>query len=246
MHAALRDAETGKAQAEKGGGALDIILNSANSSRVDLQLSEGEVLKLPPTPDQTDGTEFESDPETERVRHSDHQPLDSGFTLPPPRSNAALAPPPRHPSRTASPGRRLPPRPPIVHQQSSQSHYSDAEDDSDIPPPQYESGNAGRAHVVTYPDDKKAAPGRDTTGMSESERLEWEQHWREEDDEALRQALEASKLDEGSSGQGGGLADAEGKAMENGEIGEKEIQARGEGHGEGDRDKEQKAEESLR
>ena len=58
----------------------------------DVELHDGEVMKLPPTPDMTDGTEYQSDPETERVR---------GPSLP------ASA----HPSTTDLPAHRLPPPP---------------------------------------------------------------------------------------------------------------------------------------
>lgn len=218
--AALRDAETGKAQAETGTG-LDTIINStlpsANGSQVDLQLEEGEVLKLPPTPDQTDGTEYQSDPETSKVRPASG--LTSGFhdvnpSHPP--KGLGLMPPPKHPSRTQSPIPVLPPRPPLAAQHSSQSHYSNAEEFPEQPPdhppafedspPGYEPGSEAAA---TFPAEKAASlgsvradNGRDTTGMNDGERREWEEHWAREDEEALRQGLERSKLDDGAEPSG--------------------------------------------
>ncbi|EIW70595.1 hypothetical protein TREMEDRAFT_14638, partial [Tremella mesenterica DSM 1558] len=64
MHA-LHDAETGVAQAQQG-DALDVVIIDDPDA---VELSDGEVLKLPPTPEMTDGHEHESDPETERVRY---------------------------------------------------------------------------------------------------------------------------------------------------------------------------------
>lgn len=74
LHKALKDAESGKAQKEKG-SALDIVIPEGAT---ELELNDGEVLKLPPTPDQTTGHEQESDPETERLlypsRPGSHNP----------------------------------------------------------------------------------------------------------------------------------------------------------------------------
>ena len=75
------------------------------------------------------------------------------------------------------------------HQYSSQSNYSTNEEfDDPTPPPTYQPGS-GRDDYA-----EKKLDTRDTTGMTEGEKREWEEHWREEDDEALRRALRNSTL----------------------------------------------------
>ncbi|OCF43086.1 hypothetical protein I317_03055 [Kwoniella heveanensis CBS 569] len=130
LHAALRDAESGRAQAQKG-DSLDIVVQE---TAPDLDLQEGEVLKLPPTPDQTDGHEHESDPETERVHRASYPGSHnvSRIPSPAPGQGQRLVPPPL-PSRN-------PQRPNLQHHQhSSASYYSDAGQD------------AGAAAVVDSP-----------------------------------------------------------------------------------------------
>ena len=229
--AALRDAETGRAQAETGTGLDTIIastLPSANASQDNLQLQEGEVLKLPPTPDQTDGTEYQSDPETSKVRRSsDHMTsLDARSTSQAP-TGLGLLPPPSHPSRTHSPIPVLPPRPPLSAQHSSQSHYSNAEEYPDQPPdqpPAFEDGPPGYDAVpgatATYPAEKgaplaagSAGLGTDTAGMSAGEKREWDEHWARENEEALRLGLERSRLDDGPEASGSAHPNAEGKTI---------------------------------
>ncbi|WVF66680.1 hypothetical protein IAT40_001421 [Kwoniella sp. CBS 6097] len=130
LHAALKDAESGRAQAQNG-DSLDIVVQE---TAPDLDLNEGEVLKLPPTPDQTDGHEHESDPETERVHRASYPGSHNVSRIPSPGPGAGaeagiaaavsagvggrLVPPPL-PSRN-------PQRPNLQHQHSSASHYSDA------------------------------------------------------------------------------------------------------------------------
>ena len=150
LHKALYEAETGKAQRQKG-EALDIVLDG------DLELQEGEILKLPPTPDQTDGTEHQSDPETERIVHA----------------SSLLAPP------------ALPKRPGALKQHSSTSAYSNDEDlesvteelpsrlvldHGDLPP--YEPGTVNDQ----FGTDIKGEAGPDTSQMSEAEKREWAEH----------------------------------------------------------------------
>lgn len=69
LQKALVDAESGAAQAKTHGGQLEYAFDAASVPRPadDLELEEGEVLKLPPTPEMTDGHECESDPETETI-----------------------------------------------------------------------------------------------------------------------------------------------------------------------------------
>ncbi|CAK9786309.1 DUF500-domain-containing protein [Cutaneotrichosporon oleaginosum] len=91
LQAALVDAATGRAQQRKG-SQLDMPVDELAQTVV---LEDGEVLKLPPTPDQTDGHEYESDPETEEVIRRSRPPV-----LPPRRDGAPPALPPRHPRRS--------------------------------------------------------------------------------------------------------------------------------------------------
>lgn len=90
---ALDDAASGRAQV-KNGGQLDVPVDELATS---IELEDGEVLKLPPTPDMTDGREYESDPETEAViRRS--RPMLPARGL---HNNSAPPPlPPRHPRRS--------------------------------------------------------------------------------------------------------------------------------------------------
>ncbi|WVQ64440.1 uncharacterized protein L199_002606 [Kwoniella botswanensis] len=137
LQSALKDAETGRAQSLKG-DSLDIVVQEST----DLQLNEGETLKLPPTPDQTDGHEHESDPETERIHHA----IQAGSHNPS-RTNSPplplVAPVPQHAGgmTKGKGGRLVPPplpgrnpnRPNLEHlQHSSQSRYSDAMDGQDM------------------------------------------------------------------------------------------------------------------
>jgi hypothetical protein len=159
-------------------------------------LEQGEILKLPPTPDMTDGTEYQSDPETHNVR-----PL-SGSSTPTKRR----VPPPL-------PARGL--RPTIARNDSSASHYSDAQEGtgagsatppsssttpaqvytgttSQVPvdgPPGYEleqhTGGTGAGYptekgaFTDEPKDMQHAPQTAVApeGLTEGERLEWEQHY---------------------------------------------------------------------
>jgi len=194
----LQDAETGKAQTQQG--SLDTLLDENNrpltsSEAAKLDLEQGEILKLPPTPDMTDGTEYQSDPETHNVR-----PL-SGSSTPTKRR----VPPPL-------PARGL--RPPIARNDSSASHYSDAQDGgpqhvtppssiapaaqvytgstSQVPvdgPPGYEleqhTGGTGAGYptekgaFTDEPKDIEHTPQTTTVpeGLTEGERLEWEQYY---------------------------------------------------------------------
>ena len=122
LHRALKDAESGQAQREKG-DTLDVVI----PDDVDLlDLEEGEVLKLPPTPEMTDGSEHQSDPETERVRPSSRPVSQTSFgsvkdfqkILPPPRHPRSAPMPPSIPTRSRH-------RPVIFEQSTSTSHYSD-------------------------------------------------------------------------------------------------------------------------
>jgi hypothetical protein len=191
----LQDAETGKAQTQQG--SLDTLLDENNrpltsSEAAKLDLEQGEILKLPPTPDMTDGTEYQSDPETHNVR-----PL-SGSSTPTKRR----VPPPL-------PARGL--RPTIARNDSSASHYSDAQDgglehatppsSSMVPAAQVYTGTTSQVpsdgppgyeleqHQAAYPTEKGAftdepkdiehAPQTAVApeGLTEGERLEWEQHY---------------------------------------------------------------------
>jgi hypothetical protein len=182
LMSALKDAESGVAQRQKG-DALDVVVPEG----VDLlDLNDGEVLKLPPTPDMTDGHEQESDPETEKVhypsRHGSlHSPM-SPMDLPPPRRSVAAPPLPPRSSR----------RPAMKQHFSSQSHYSDGDEPAgpseielaDDLPPSYADGVSG----ATYPVEKgvgvpAGATGDDNEPMSEAERKEWEQFLAEHHEE---------------------------------------------------------------
>lgn len=140
LHQALRDAETGKAQHEKG-DALEMIVDD---DAVPIEaLDEGEILKMPPRPDMTDGTEYQSDPET-NVVHYQSKP-NSGANTP-----IKSAPPPVLPPRTGL-------RPPNARHDSSTSHYSDALDtDGSTPinhqiPPSNVPSAVAHAPIATLP-----------------------------------------------------------------------------------------------
>ncbi|RSH90499.1 hypothetical protein EHS25_001104 [Saitozyma podzolica] len=178
LMSALKDAESGVAQRQKG-DALDVVVPEG----VDLvDLNDGEVLKLPPTPDMTDGHEQESDPETEKVHYpsrpgSLHSPM-SPVNLPPPRRT--MAPPPPLPPRSSR-------RPAMKQQFSSQSHYSDGDEPAgeielaDDLPPSYDGSGAA------YPVEKSA---EDNEPMSEAEKSEWEQFLAEHhEEEKIRGAV---------------------------------------------------------
>lgn len=97
---ALGEAASGVAQSKKG-EPLDMAIDQEAVTAVDLE--EGEVLKLPPTPEMTDGHECESDSETERVVRQSRPPL-----LPPRHAHTQSTPPrlpPRHPARAIDTGR---------------------------------------------------------------------------------------------------------------------------------------------
>lgn len=145
LHQALRDAETGKAQHEQG-DKLDTLLDEDNrplatAEAAKLDLGEGEVLKLPPTPDMTDGTEHQSDIETTRLHQSTHASNPTSGTSTP--GGRRLPPPlPARSSGITSAGAGL--RPPIDRNDSSTSNYSDqasktvpvaATGYADVPPP---------------------------------------------------------------------------------------------------------------
>lgn len=146
MHEALRDAETGKAQHLQG-NSLDTVLDDNNQplSRVEadrLDLDEGEILKLPPTPDMTDGTEHQSDPETNKLHYSSRP--SSGTTTPnsikrrvppappalPPRSSAGTSAAIGAGAGIGAVAGTSGLRPPLDRNDSSASHYSDALDEA--------------------------------------------------------------------------------------------------------------------
>ena len=159
MQQALKDAESGRAQREKG-EALDMVVVEGADN---IPLGEGEVLKLPPTPEMTDGTEHQSDPETEKV----HYPSYPGSRN---TSDTHVA---HHATAPALPARR----PVVIERISSTSHYS--HDDDDVPPPlehlpAYDDFNSEAAKVIG--NDKEAPPpANDHEPMTEAEAREWEQ-----------------------------------------------------------------------
>lgn len=124
---ALQEAESGKAQA-KNGDALDVVIPEGVD---ELELQEGEVLKLPPTPDMADPEAGDDDPEASRVRVQ-HQSLNMN-------DPALIAPQARPPP--------LPPR--FVSQQSDLSIYSVEEPEpatrTAIPTSQVNNGNGLQA-----------------------------------------------------------------------------------------------------
>ncbi|ODO05083.1 hypothetical protein L198_01770 [Cryptococcus wingfieldii CBS 7118] len=138
---ALADSESGRAQKEKG-DALDIIIPEG---AFQLELNDGEVLKLPPTPDQTDGHEYESDPETEKIRRASrpgsHNPSMSDL-------GNIHAPVPTRPPPLPS---RHPNRPSLTHQPSSTSHYSASPPPSAPPLPPRSNVNSAQPSRATSP-----------------------------------------------------------------------------------------------
>lgn len=91
---ALEDAASGKAQVREGPPPPDPMFRIAPLAAA-ITLDDGEVLKLPPTPEQTDGHEYESDPETQTVIR--RMTLPSDFSPPPVEKKWMPAlPPPRH------------------------------------------------------------------------------------------------------------------------------------------------------
>ena len=158
--AALEAAESGRAQREKGtdldivvvdgqtpvgsGAATPVGSGDPNEAMAAVQLESGETLKLPPRPEMTDGTEFQSDSETERV-HYEHSHLSHEIESDPfgdedqPGQTAdlgnGLVPPPSYTASGTAASRGPPPpppprrRPPPVQAHSSTSHYSNAEEE---------------------------------------------------------------------------------------------------------------------
>lgn len=139
IHEALHEAETGVAQHRQGNN-LDTLLDENNRplpsyEAAKLDLDEGEILKLPPTPETTDGTEHLSDPETTKLRTASRP--GSGTSTPrrvppvpptlPPRSSVGAGAS-ASASAAAAAGAGL--RPPLDRNDSSASHYSDALDQS--------------------------------------------------------------------------------------------------------------------
>ncbi|BEI80041.1 hypothetical protein CcaverHIS002_0105700 [Cutaneotrichosporon cavernicola] len=88
LQSALEDAASGRAQVSQGNDLDEPVDEIAQT----VVLEDGEVLKLPPTPVQTTGREYESDPETETVIRRSQPPR-----LPPRRDGAPPPLPPRHP-----------------------------------------------------------------------------------------------------------------------------------------------------
>jgi hypothetical protein len=161
------------------GSDLDIVVPEGQSLE-ELHLGEGETLKLPPTPEMTDGTEHLSDPETERITRFASANSAKGKILP---STAPLLPPPRRgtPKTLAAStvvgdgeigagGRRLPPRPPsmparpaMLERDSSTSNYSTNEEGL---PPAYGAGEKTQLERDLQQLDIKAAGGEDASGYS--------------------------------------------------------------------------------
>ncbi|KIR57032.1 hypothetical protein I315_00193 [Cryptococcus gattii Ru294] len=196
LHKALKDAESGKAQKEKG-NALDIVIPEGAT---ELELNDGEVLKLPPTPDQTTGREQESDPETEKVLYPSrpgshnpsftsidkisrgHSPASEGPTHESHFSSSKLTVPPPLPTRR-------PKRPSLEKNQSSTSNYSEEANnaapasslETDVPPP-YAAAYVNAAAGTEDPEERWESSLDDTKGeqMSAAEKKEWEQHLAEQ------------------------------------------------------------------
>ncbi|OXG82714.1 hypothetical protein C348_02897 [Cryptococcus neoformans Gb118] len=199
LHKALKDAESGKAQKEKG-SALDIVIPEGAT---ELELNDGEVLKLPPTPDQTTGHEQESDPETERLlypsrpgshNHSftsinkisrGHSPIDGEPTHEAHSTNPRLTVPPPLPTRR-------PKRPSLEKNQSSTSNYSEAANNTpptsaleeDVPP-SYAEAYVNVATGTEYPEERWESSLDDTNRdqMSAAEKKEWEQYLADQKDQ---------------------------------------------------------------
>ncbi|KAK8870081.1 hypothetical protein IAR55_000651 [Kwoniella newhampshirensis] len=224
LQQALKDAESGRAQKEKG-DALDIILPE---SAAELDLHDGEVLKLPPTPDQTTGHEHESDPETEVVhspsRPGSHNPSTTDLKAPQPQR---LVPPPL-PSRN---------RPSLVQHHSSASHYSDALDENthhdagpseDLPSYTEPYGASSSRYLQEKGGDliPPDAVNDDGEVMTESERREWEEFLAEHKKEQA--AAEASATGGETSDTGNDVAELSHKLQEQtfGQTGKEEESLR--------------------
>lgn len=112
LYAALADAESGRAQAQTQDGKLDAVV----SNDTELELREGEVLNLPPTPDQTDGSEAAL-PSSQTSRRA--PPL-------PPTIPARRVPPPPPPASNAAAAATVAhlERPSVGHHDSGRSEYS--------------------------------------------------------------------------------------------------------------------------
>ncbi|KAL1405604.1 hypothetical protein Q8F55_009243 [Vanrija albida] len=149
---ALKDAESGAAQRRIVAASTDIEEQVAEGLS-HLELEEGEVLKLPPMPSQTDGHEGESDPETERITHRSwslalpqalrHQARHSIDGVPPP-------PPPRRrmpPFSAGSTPGGSPPLPPAIPPRASTRS---------VPPPLLSNGPLG--YAAPYPARKAHEP----------------------------------------------------------------------------------------
>lgn len=199
LHKALKDAESGKAQKEKG-SALDIVIPEGAT---ELELNDGEVLKLPPTPDQTTGHEQESDPETERLLYPSrpgshnpsftsidkisrgHSPIDGEPTHEAHSTNPRLTVPPPLPTRR-------PKRPSLEKNQSSTSNYSEAANNTpptsgleeDVPP-SYAEAYVNVATGTEYPEERWESSLDDTNRdqMSAAEKKEWEQYLADQKDQ---------------------------------------------------------------
>lgn len=98
LHQALRDAETGKAQAEKGDG-LDVNVQEGLN---ELVLEDGEVLKLPPTPELVDSNAGDNDPDATKVHYERNSPSTPHSGANTPNRLAPSGPPPPLPSRFKS------------------------------------------------------------------------------------------------------------------------------------------------
>ncbi|WVQ73339.1 hypothetical protein IAR50_002907 [Cryptococcus sp. DSM 104548] len=213
---ALTDAESGRAQKEKG-DALDIVIPEGASQ---LELNDGEVLKLPPTPDQTDGHEYESDPETEKIRRASrpgsHNPSMSDLsTLHAPVPTRPPPLPSRHPNRpslthqpssashySASPSASAPPLPPRAGSNVNSAHPSRAASPTPEDLPTYaevEVTPQGGANAKPYPKDEKDAQklglvddavGEGGEPMSAAEQREWEQFMEEHEENQRAAAAE--------------------------------------------------------
>lgn len=127
---------------------------------VDLQ--EGEVLKLPPTPDMTDGHECESDPETETVMRR------SGSIPPALPARRPVTAPPLPPRRDAPPSYETLDAPPdLLRRTSSISIYSDTEYDApEGPPPNRTEPALARPNIPAPLDTAPPVPKRSEKRIS--------------------------------------------------------------------------------
>jgi len=76
---------------------------------------------------------------------------------------------------------------------SSQSYYSIDDGAAEQMPPVYVA--EGKEAETQKLSASGMDPSRSTAGMTDAERQEWEEHWRQEDEELAR-ALETTKLDQ--------------------------------------------------